>query len=257
MKQKVNSNYIQLTPKKKLENFIDSYWESKNLTNKPLKRIIFPDGFFKLVVTLIDNRIPMVFITGLWAKENKIIIPANATIYGIKFKILAPEYVFQKGIASLLDSQEILDPSFWGINDMNLISLQNFVNQIEPIILEKIHQNKETQKKKLDLSRLLYNSNGNILVKDISKQVNWNSRSINRYFTKYLGIPLKTYLNIQKVYTAYIPIINKKFFPDKGFHDQSHFIKEVKKHTNKTPSELEKEKNDRFIQLKNIKKANS
>lgn len=207
-----------------------------------------------MVVTLINNRISTVFLTGLWTKENKIVIPENATIYGIKFKILAPEYVLQKEIASLLDSQKILDPSFWGINDMNLNSLQKFVNQIEPVILKNIHQNKEPQKKKLELSQLLYSSNGNILVKELTKQVNWNSRSTNRYFTKYLGIPLKTYLNIQKVYAAYIPIINKEFFLEKGFHDQSHFIKEVKKHTNKTPSELEDQKNDRFIQLKNLKK---
>ena len=254
MKPKISSSYKQLNPSNELKDFIYSYWESKNLTNKTLKRTVFPDSFFKIYLELKDDKVSTLLLIGLFTKENEIEIPANTTVYGIKFKILAPEYIFQKEIASLLNSQEVLDPSFWGIKDMNLVSLQNFVSLIEPVILKKINQNKEPQKKKLNLSKLLYNSNGNILVKDISKQVNWNSRSINRYFTKYIGIPLKTYLNIQKVYAAYIPIINKKFFPEKGFHDQSHFIKEVKKHTNNTPSELEDQKNDRFIQLKNIKK---
>ncbi|MCD6178288.1 MAG: hypothetical protein J7K39_00135 [Bacteroidales bacterium] len=203
-----------------------------------------------MVVTLVNNKTSIVFLTGLWTKESEIIIPANATIYGIKFKILASEYIFQREIASLIDSQEILDPSFWGIKDMELDSLQNFVTQIESVVIKRLKQNKEIQSKNLALSQLLYSSKGNILVKEISEKTNWNSRSINRYFTKYFGIPLKSYLNIQKIYKAYVPIINKEFFPEKGFHDQSHFIKEVKKHTNKTPKELEKEKHNRFIQCK-------
>ena len=254
MKPKGNSNYQQINPTKALKDFVDSYWISTNLSNKPLKRTIFPDGFFKLVVTLVNDKISIVFLTGLWIKESEIIIPAQATVYGIKFKILAPEYIFQTEIASLIDSQKMLTPSFWGIKDMQIESLKNYVAQIEPVMLKKIDQSKEVQSKKLNLSQLLYSSEGNILVKEISEKTNWNSRSINRYFTKHLGIPLKSYLNIQKIYTAYVPIINKEFFPEKGFHDQSHFIREIKKHTNKTPKELEKKKHDRFIQLKNIQK---
>lgn len=207
-----------------------------------------------MVVILVNNKISIVFLTGLWTKESKIQIPANATNYGIKFKILATEYIFQREIASLLQSQQILDPSFWKINDMQLGSLESFVKQIETVIIEKLNQNKEVRKKKLNLSQLIYQSNGNILVKDIAKQINWRERQINRYFTKYLSLPLKAYLNIQKMYAAYIPIMMKEFSPTEGFHDQSHFIKEVKKHTNHTPKELEEQKKDRFIQLKNIKK---
>lgn len=254
MSLKEDSKYQQLSPCTPLNDFVDLYWESVNFSSKSLKRTIFPDSFFKLVVTLVNNKISVVFLTGLWTTENEIVIPGNATIYGIKFKIIAPEYVFQKEIASILDSQKILDPSFWGIEDMNLTSLQNFVDQIEPVISKKLNKNKEIQNKKLIFSKLLYSSKGNILVKEISKKVNWSSRSINRYYTKYLGVSLKTYLNIQKIYVAYFPIINKEFFPEKGFYDQSHFIREVKKHTANTPKELESLKENKFIQLKNIEK---
>lgn len=253
MKPKKNSTYNQLKPTKALKGFVDSYFESNNLTSQTLHRTIFPDSFFKLIITLINGEIANIFITGLWTIENKIEIPPNSKTYGIKFKILAPEYVFNREIASLIQSVDFMSSNFWGINKLNLNSLQVFVKQIEPIILKQIANNK-IESKKIALSQLLYYKNGNILVREISKKTNWSSRSINRYFTKYLGIPLKSYLNIQKIYTAYILIIDKNFFPENGFHDQSHFIREVKKYTNKTPKELEKEKHDRFIQLKNIQK---
>jgi AraC-like DNA-binding protein len=252
MKAKENSNYQQIKPTNALRDFVDSYWTSNNLTNKPLKRVIFPDSFFKLVITLVDNKTSIIFLTGLWTKESEIIIPANATVYGIKFKILAPEYVFQKEIASLIDSQKMLTPSFWDIKDMQLDNLQNFVTQIELVLIKRLKINKEIQSEKLTLSKILYNKSGNILVREIGEQTFWNVRQLNRYFNKYLGVSLKKYLTIQKVYHAYSQMMMKNFSPTEGFHDQSHFIKEVKKHTNHTPKELEKEKHDRFIQLKNI-----
>ena len=75
---------------------------------------------------------------------------------------------------------------------------------------------------------------------------------MGRYLNKYLGVSLKTYLNIQKVYAAYIQIRNGEFFPNDGFYDQAHFIREIKKHTGETPSTLHGNLDDRFIQLKNI-----
>ena len=82
----------------------------------------------------------------------------------------------------------------------------------------------------------------------------WTNRQINRYLNKYLGVSLKKYLNIQKCYESYIQIRQSFFSPEKDYFDQAHFIKEIIKHTGETPTTLYKEQNDRFIQLKNIKR---
>jgi AraC-like DNA-binding protein len=95
---------------------------------------------------------------------------------------------------------------------------------------------------------------GDISAEEVSNQIFWSNRQINRYLNKYLGVSLKKYLNIQKCYAAYIQIREGRFFPEKGYYDQAHFIREIKKHTNQTPKELYQEQNDRFIQLKNIDK---
>ncbi len=252
---KANSSYQQIKPSIKLIDFIDSYFESKNNTNEALKRTIFPDSFFKLIVIIVDGKLANLFLTGLWFKEKEIEILPDSTVFGIKFKILAPEYIFNREIVSILQSVEFLDPTFFGIDKLEFSDLQKFVNQIEPILLKKTFDNKEIDSKKLALSKLIYSREGNILVKEIEKEIKWGRRQINRYFNKYHGISLKKYLSIQKVYAAFNPLVNKIISTPEGFHDQSHFIKEIKKHTSYTPTELEKEKDVRFVQLKNIKKV--
>ena len=138
---KANSSYQQIKPSIKLIDFIDSYFESKNNTNEALKRTIFPDSFFKLIVIIVDGKLANLFLTGLWFKEKEIEIPPNSTVFGIKFKILAPEYIFNREIVSILQSVEFLDPTFFGIDKLEFSDLQKFVNQIEPILLKKTFDN--------------------------------------------------------------------------------------------------------------------
>ena len=95
---------------------------------------------------------------------------------------------------------------------------------------------------------------GNISASEVSQQIYWTNRQINRYLNKYLGVSLKKYLNVQKCYEAYIQIREGKFYPEGDYFDQAHFIREVKKHTGQTPKALFEKQNDRFIQLKNIKR---
>ncbi len=251
--EKVNNNYSQLKPSQQLSDFVDSYWKSENLIDKDLKRIIFPDSFFKVVVIFIGGKIVKYFLTGLWLNEIEIVIPVRASVYGIKFKILASKYILNTEIAPLLNSQKELPRDFWDIGDFQIEGLNSFKKKMELVIIEKL-LHKQVSDKELKLSQLLYPKKGNILVKEVSNQISWSNRQINRYLNKYLGVSLKTYLNIQKVYAAYTSIRDGEFSPAEGYYDQSHYIREIKKHTGKTPTELYDEVNDRFIQLKHIKK---
>lgn len=254
MTDKQKHSYKQLQPSAGLSTYIDSYWESVNHTNQPLNRTIFPDSFFKLVVTAIDSKIAVVFLTGLSLKQTDIVIPARATIYGIKFKILAPEYILKREMASLLQSQSMLDSGFWGISDFDMSSLEAYVLQIEKVMSGILTQGGQIKEKKLQLTKLLYKSNGNISAGEVATHTGWSLRQISRYLNKYLGVSLRTYLNIQKVYAAYIPIREGTFSAKEGFYDQSHLIKQIRKHTGHTPTSLYSSQNDRFIQLKNFKK---
>lgn len=252
MNLKGNSSYRQINPSPKLIDFVDSYWESKNITEKPLKRIIFPDSFFKLVITVVEGKIVALFLTGLWTNQVEIEIPAKSTIFGIKFKLLAPEYVFNHEVATLLLNKQMLEHNFWNINTFKFENLEKFVRQIEPIILEKASKI-SVDERKIKLSLLICYSKGKIKIKDLAEQIGWSNRQITRYLNKYIGVSLKEYLNICKVYNSYSQIRIGNFFPGEEYYDQSHLIKEIKKHTGNTPKQLHKEQDDRFVQLKNIK----
>ncbi len=246
--------FTQLPPHNEEKTFVDSFWEFKNLSKTPTKVTILPDGLFKVMIQLVDNKVKQVFFTGIWTKDKEIIIPANATIYGVKFKILAPEYVFNMVFSPFLQSMKILELDFWGIDKFKFDNFQNVVSQFEHRIKENIRSNKTVPCYKLELSKLLYLTNGHISVSEVAEQLNVNERQISRYLNKYFGISLKVYLSILKCRKAYIQIREGKFFPEEGYYDQAHFIKEIKKHTGETPKKLYDNQNDRFIQLKHISK---
>lgn len=253
-RDEINRTYIQLAPSSELNDFVELYWEHQNLAKSPNKMTIFPDSFFKLIIEISNGKTVAYFLTGLWTKNIEIIVPAKTTVYGIKFKILAAEYIFKEEISSLLSSQRELTIDFLKFDSLTFDSLKNVAIQFDKILIECLQNNPQISSKKLNLSEILYKRNGNVSVEEVSKYTNWENRQINRYFTKFIGVSLKKYLNIQKVYAAYIQICEGRFFPDNGYYDQPHFIREIKKHTGQTPKELFARQNDRFIQLKHIKK---
>lgn len=235
-------------PSKDLDDFIHIYWEHQNKSNDHNSLTILPDSFFKLIFLFQKGELMAYFMTGLWINEMEFTAPPNTTLFGIKFKVLAPEYIFQEEIASLLQVHRNLTPDFLNIRDLKFSDLDDFVNQMEPILKNRI--NGEVKAQKLQLSQLLYEVEGNISVEEVSNQIHWSNRQISRYLNKYLGISLKSYLNIQKCYSSLFHIREGEFFPENEYFDQPHFIREIKKHTGKTPKQLFNNQNDRFVQLR-------
>ena len=247
------STYQELNPSVGLEEFIHSFWTHNNTSDKPQDMTIFPDSFFKIIFYVSHGRITNYFMTGLWSEPKEITIPPETSSYGCRLKILAPEFLLNNEVASILNSLKQLDLSFLSLDKFDLSDFKTITEQWERE-LERIRPPKSVQDNKVRLSQLVYKMNGNISSLEVSKQIFWTNRQINRYLNKYLGVSLKKYLNIQKCYEAYIQIREGKFFPEKNYYDQAHFIREVRKHTKETPTSLYHKQNDRFIQLKNIKR---
>ena len=246
--------YSEIYPSKELGDYVASYWENINPFDTPQKVTICPDGYFKLIIQLVNGKISAYFLTGLWTTEMDIVIQPRVITYGIRFKIIAPEYILRKSITNVLNTVEQLSPDFMGVDIMSFDSFSNIVKQFERILKNKIPAPSEIYGNRLRLSQFLYSTYGDIQAKEVANQIYWSQREINRYLNKYLGISLKKYLNIQKCYRAYLQIREGQFFPEKGFFDQAHFIREIKKDTGQTPTFLPQWQNDQFIQLKNIKK---
>jgi len=96
---------------------------------------------------------------------------------------------------------------------------------------------------------LIFDSKGEMSVKELSEKVFWSSRQINQYFNQQFGMSLKAYCNILRFQASLSQIKEGKLFPQLNFYDQSHFIKEIKKHSGVSPKELYKNENSRFLQF--------
>ena len=94
-------------------------------------------------------------------------------------------------------------------------------------------------------------------VQELSENVFWSARQINRYFNQQFGISLKAYCNILRFGSSFKDISEGRLFPEENFTDQNHFIKEIKKYSGVTPKELSKNKDDRFMDIVAIKKLDT
>ncbi|MCK0110508.1 AraC family transcriptional regulator [Flavobacteriaceae bacterium S0825] len=247
------STYQEIQPKTELKDFVHSFWMHQNNSDSVEKITIVPDSYFKIVMLIKNQKIIAYFITGLWLDEKEFSFAPNTFSVGVRLKILAPEFLLNREVASILQKTYQLDLGYLNIDKFDLSSFEIIVEQWQKELLS-IKPKKEIQGNKLRLSQLLDKMDGNISAIEVSNQIYWTNRQINRYLNRYLGVSLKKYLNIQKCYQSYIQIRNGEFYPENGFFDQPHFIREIKKHTGETPKSLHEQQNDRFIQLKRISK---
>lgn len=246
--------YNELYPSEELYDYVASYWESYNSGDFYQEATICPDGYVKLVIQLLEGKVVRFIITGLWTKEMDIVVPPGIVSYGVRLKVIAPEYILKEDSKSSFNTTIELDPDYLNFNTITFTSFEEIVEQIETIFIDRLSTHKEVRGNRLRLSQLLYSTFGNIQANEVANQIHWSQREINRYLNKYLGISLKKYLNIQKCYRSYLQIRDGEFYPEKGFFDQAHFIREVKKHTGQTPKVLYQKQNDQFIQLKHMKR---
>ncbi len=81
-------------------------------------------------------------------------------------------------------------------------------------------------------------------IKSILKATNYSYSTIERRFKAETGLTPKKYLILKRFKTALAKIVDSKntdwmqYVADLGYHDQSHFNKEIYRFTNLTPSQL-------------------
>ncbi len=244
--------YQEIKPKGFLKNFIQCFWYYKT-TEKAIQHTILPDGYFDLIAEFENDILTIIKLTGIWTTPKHLDIPKNKTYIAIRFKLLAAEYLFQREIKSILDTDLRLPFEFWNINNYQSHEFEKFVSNTTNHINNSIKHIKEIDNRKLKLFDLVYRQQIKT-VAELSEQVSWSSRQINRYFNAQFGFSLKEFLKIVRLRSSYKHLSKGILHPENEYFDQAHFIKEVKRYSGVTPKELHKNKNDRFLQLSTIKK---
>lgn len=241
--------YKEFQPDKLLTDFVKNYWWFENSTTEQLDFTILPDGCFDLIVSFDNYKQQEISLTGLWTKQVEVSIEPNRQLFGIRFKLLAVDYILQQNISAFCNSEQIKENDFWKLDKALFTDLEIEIEKLDKIMLSILDIHKVIDSRKQNLFNLLYETNGEKTIEQYSQQVFWTSRQINRYFKDRFGIPLKSYCNILRCYASFRQIKKGQLYPEQNYFDQSHFIKDLKKHTGNNPTELFENKNDRFLQL--------
>lgn len=234
-----------------LSNFVKCFWTSETLTNSS-NYTILPDGYFDLIVEIKNNKTSSIKLTGIWTIPIDIKTEIDTKVFAVRFKPLAIELLEKINLKALLDSSINLGTDYIGIDKLAFDDFKDFCRHIEHYLQSRIVINKTLNDLKIRLFNEIFKKEV-FNVQELSERVFWTSRQINRYFNLTFGLSLKEYLNIIRCNQTYKDISKNRLTIQSNYFDQSHFIKEIKKYTGVTPTELHKNENDRFLQLSTIK----
>ncbi len=246
-----NFHYKFIPPPPSLADFVESIGMFHNQSDEAREVVVIPDGRVDLFF-LSSAQAPFhSILTGLeTAPKQRSILP-QTLFFDINFKPLGVEYILNMSIAGLLNSAKHLPEDFWDFDTGSLENFNTFHKKAIQTITALLPASTDERKRKL--FELIYSSNGEMSVKELSEKVFWSSRQINRYFNQQFGLSLKAYCNILRFRASLEHIAQGKLFPELNFSDQNHFIKEIKKFSGVVPKELSKNKNDRFLLLSVLK----
>jgi len=242
-------NYYQQAPNEILKPYIRCFWWLDNDSSENLDYTILPDGFFDIIVRFENYKYQSAVLTGLYTEEVEVVIPPNHQLFGIQFKLPAVEYVFCESIAPLLNSEKKMPNGFWNLNALDFSENIDTVDRLSSIISQEVNKENNLDNRKLNLFSLLSKTKGNQSVNYFADNVFWSSRQINRYFNKMFGLSLKSYCNILRCSASFKDIKKGDLLSNQNYFDRSHFNKEIKKYTNRTPKNLSNNENDRFLQI--------
>lgn len=243
--------YISIAPEKELSIFVESIGMFGNSSSSEKEVIVLPDGRIDLFFMHTAGGEFKVLLMGLETEPEQRMVPPGMYVYALSFTPLGLEYIMQTSIAGILNSARELPVNFWDNRKEHFKDLETFKNyvlqKIEEILPPKVDE------RKLKLFELIYASNGELSVAELSEKAGWSSRQMNRYFNAQFGLSLKAYCDILRFRTSLKHIAVGKLFPELDFSDQSHFIKEIKKYSGALPKDLSKNKDDRFVLLSLLK----
>lgn len=244
MSSTLEYNFVKADPA--LADFVYGFSFLQNLSGFT-DGVIIPNGKIDLLFCKTENNEFQIILMGLETKPKPMPKRNIDIFFGISFNPLALEYILHQSIAEFVDNGKMLPNDFWGFSVKDLGNFDTFCKKATQKITSLVP--KETDPRKHELFHLIFASNGEISIKELSEKIFWSQRQINRYFNQQLGISLKTYCSILRFQASLPHIKEGNLYPQLNFTDQSHFIKEIKKLSGVSPKELFKNQNDRFLQF--------
>jgi hypothetical protein len=153
---------------------------------------VLPDGYFDLIFNRLDNKLDRIFLTGTRTIPVDVPFTKNTSHFGIRFKLIASEYIFRESIERIIDTSTNLPLHYWNVSNETFEDLETFSIEMGKIIQRFIPNYTEIDRRKFLLMGYLYDNHGDISVAELSERVGWSSRQINRWLT-IIWIALKNF----------------------------------------------------------------
>ncbi|MDJ0366556.1 helix-turn-helix domain-containing protein [Hymenobacter sp. H14-R3] len=222
---------------------VDAYWQMANPGLTPQAFTVLTDGCCKLLLQRQPNQEPELILSGVWTHAFEIRLPAATTLLGVRFKLPAVEFLCPSQLplnaTRPLPLTEGLGPALLAAHDLADLARRvgDWAASRHPAPAPRA------------LFAALYASHGTLPVSQLAAAAGWSARTVNRYFQRQFGLSLKTYADILRSYAATQQLRPGDLYAVGAYYDQSHGIRDVKKHTGATPRQLDQHRHDRFIQL--------
>lgn len=255
---------FQKKPEGLLKEYVDAIWYiDKTCENEKEKEdTVMPSGLIHIVFnfsdpyTLVDNDelliIPNVVIVGQFKTAIKIRYGDKVKQLGISMRPSAFMMFFKK--ASSLFTESYVDGIVF-LGEMDSIYSQLKVQstmELKVHYTEKYLESCICHGAKLDkldeMIDYIEMLQGNIDISVISDKFHLSVSGFERYFKKYMGITPKSYANIVRFRCAMM-----SEDPTILFYDQSHFIKNCKKYTDKSPGDLKETEELTLVNMLDIR----
>ncbi len=224
---KMDINYKIVKPDNTLSDFVERFYMVENNSEFDKEVVVIPDGRIDILFLCSKSDSVQCVLIGLETQPSKTTFSANATFFGISFKLLAVEYMLGTTIAGILNNVLLLPSEFLGFSASEIPDVEVFSEKVSAKLKDLLKPT--IDKRKLELFNLLYVTNGALTVKEYSDRVGWNSRQIHRYFSQMFGVSLKSYCKILRFKALFQQIKEGQLYPEQYFSDQAHFSREVKK----------------------------
>lgn len=224
-------------PWESLKGIVYSYLQIK--AEKPTPYPVMPDGTQAIYMSAQGL---MIGGAQLQARDIQLLKPGE--YFGVWFYPGSLRHFFDLNLVEI--SGELADAKFFPCHylshlHMDIYRCKDFSDRVKVCERWLLSRYLPKPATKFDQAlSLIYQSLGSERINQLANKVGWSSRQLNRQFLQHTGLNTKTFSQIVRIQHACRKLYTKENQRlsaglDFGYYDQSHSIKEFKKHLKSTP----------------------
>ncbi|MBM1107823.1 AraC family transcriptional regulator [Aurantibacter crassamenti] len=255
--------YKKFKPDKALSEFVECYFSWEGTTDGPRDLESPPSALCSLVFNLGDayeisnykyerNSVPKTFIGGQAIKNYTLHLEGNISMIGAVLKPSAlfnfyniPMYGFTGERIDFLEVEKEMGADIQ-CRMKKAVNTQKRIAIIEEYFLGRLASTNFATKEIVKAANEIYDKKGHLNVLEFLESVPMSRRNFERKFLNEVGVSPKTYAKIRRFGNTCLLMSGKRevnlmdVLHEGGYYDQSHFIKDFKYFSGRTPKKYAK-----------------